>query len=103
MPRVRKCIGWGFAGGMLSEEQSRRPSYVFRTVNCTLGSLFTCFTAGHIGQRRSYQICKEANGACAESEIKMLRYAPEIGFIAKQDTRMHVGGGGGIREAPKLH
>lgn len=32
------------------------------------------FTAGHIAQRRPHQVCKKANDAYTESEVKMCRY-----------------------------
>lgn len=32
------------------------------------------FTAGHIAQRRSHQVCKKASDAYTESEVKMYRY-----------------------------
>lgn len=35
---------------------------------------FFFFTAGHIAQRRSHQVCQKANDASAEGEVKMYRY-----------------------------
>lgn len=32
------------------------------------------FTAGHIAQRRSHQVCQKASDAYTESKVKMYRY-----------------------------
>jgi len=37
-------------------------------------NMYFFFTAGHIAQRRSHQVCKKTNDAYAESEVKMYRY-----------------------------